>query len=177
MRSPALSSLEPLSPPRKWRAITIATLVLVPAFWSLLAGSVSLAQGRPADAPDPAAAFALGFALIPFVFIALAFLSAHPNAPNAAARAMGLSLLVGIPVCALAADAVTGVVAAVGAGGICALRADEGHRTGPRVVAVLIAAAYTFILVRVAGDIALLAAPVFPFTALGLADHFSERRP
>ena len=176
MRTTSVSSVEPLSAPRKWRAITIATLVLVPAFWSLLAGSVSVAHGQPEGAPDPAAAFALGFALIPFVFIALAFLSGHPNAPGAAARAMGLSLLVGISVSALAADAVTGVVAAVGAGGICALRADEAHRTGPRVVAVIFATAYTFLLVRMAGDVALLAAPVFPFTALGLADHFSERR-
>jgi hypothetical protein len=177
MRTTSLPRLEPLSPPRKWRAITIATLILVPAFWSLLAGSVSLAHDKPEGAPDPAAAFALGFGLIPFVFIALAFLSEHSNAPGAAARAMGLSLLVGIPVSALAADAVTGVVAAVGAGGICALRADETHRTAARVVAVIVATVYTFVLVRMAGDIALLAAPVFPFTALGVADHFSERRP
>ncbi len=176
MRTASFQGLEPLSPPRKWRAISIATLVLVPAFWSLLAGSVSLARGHPAGAPDPGTAFALGFALIPFVFIALAFLSEHSNAPRAAARAMGLALLVGLPVAALAADAVTGVVAAVGAGGICALRADEGHRLRPRVIAVIVATAYTFVLVRMAGDIALLAAPVFPFTALGLADHFSEGR-
>ena len=31
-------------------------------------------------------------------------------------------------------------------------------------------------LVRIAGPVALIAAPVFPFTALGLADHLSERR-
>ena len=39
-----------------------------------------------------------------------------------------------------------------------------------------IAAAYTFVLVRLAGPAALIAAPVFPFTALGLADHLSEWR-
>mgnify|MGYP006159678539 CR=1 FL=1 len=33
--------MEPLSPRRKWRAITVATLVLVPAYWMLLAGIVS----------------------------------------------------------------------------------------------------------------------------------------
>ena len=38
---------------------------------------------------------------------------------------MGLCLLVGIPVSALAGDAVSGIVAGVGAGGIAALRADE----------------------------------------------------
>jgi hypothetical protein len=174
-RQAAGDRLEPLSPQRKWRAITIATLVLVPVFWSMLAGTVAIATGRPEGAPNPAAAFALGFALIPFVFIALAFLSEHPAAPAAVARAMALALLVGVVVSAFAVDAVTGIVAGVGAGGICALRADEGHRTKPRVLAVAIASAYTFILVRTAGPIALLAAPVFPFTALGLADHFSER--
>jgi hypothetical protein len=168
--------VEPLSPQRKWRAITIATLVLVPAFWSMLAGTVSIATGTPQGAPNPAAALAFGFALIPFVFIGLAFLSEHPTAPAAAARAMGVSVLVGIVVSAFAADAVTRIVAGVGAGGICALRADDDHTTKARVLAVVAAAAYAFVLVRVAGPITLLAAPVFPFTALGLADHFAERR-
>ena len=35
--------MEPLTPQRKWRAITLATLVLVPAFWSMLAGFVAAA--------------------------------------------------------------------------------------------------------------------------------------
>ena len=38
------------------------------------------------------------------------------------------------------------------------------------------AAAYSFLLVRLAGPAVLVAAPVFPFTALGLADHLSEWR-
>ena len=50
------------------------------------------------------------------------------RAPGGRLRAMGLCLLVGIPVSALAADAVTGIVAGVGAGGIVALRADEPRR-------------------------------------------------
>jgi hypothetical protein len=37
-RSASPAKLEPLSPQRKWRAITIATLVLVPAFWAMLIG-------------------------------------------------------------------------------------------------------------------------------------------
>ncbi len=36
--------MEPLTPQRKWRAITLATLVLVPAFWSMLAGFVAAAS-------------------------------------------------------------------------------------------------------------------------------------
>ena len=35
---------------------------------------------------------------------------------------------------------------------------------------------YTFLLVRTAGAMALLAAPVLPMTGIGVADHFAERR-
>jgi hypothetical protein len=42
-------------------------------------------------------------------------------------------------------------------------------------LAVLAAAAYTFVLVRAAGVITLLSAPIFPFTSIGIADHLSER--
>jgi hypothetical protein len=166
---------EPLSPQRKWRAIALATVLLVPAFWAILAGLVS-GSDVAEDGPNAPAAFALGLALIPFVFMVLAFLSAHPRAPGAVVRAMGLTLLVGIPVSALAADGATGIVAGVGAGGIVALRSDPPHTWQSRAVAVAIGAAYTFVLLRTAGAIALLPAPVFPFTGIALADHFVERK-
>lgn len=166
---------EPLSPARKWRAITIATLVFAPGYWAMLAGLVALASDDTATEP-PAAAIAFGLALIPFVFIALAFLSEHPRAPMAVVKAMGLALLVGILVSAFAGDAVTGVVAGVGAGGACALRRDDPQTTSARVWGIVLAAAYTFVLVRTVGAPALVPAVAFPLTALGLADHLSERR-
>ncbi|MGH9111614.1 MAG: hypothetical protein ACRDZN_04850, partial [Acidimicrobiales bacterium] len=129
----------PLPPQRKWRAITVATLVLVPAFWTLLAGLVAGASDDTSasdGSPDTAAALAFGLALVPFVFIALAFLSEHPRAPRAVLRAMGWSLLVGIPAFALAGDAVTGIVAGVGAGGISALRMDEPQNWRARALGV-----------------------------------------
>jgi MFS family permease len=173
--------IEPLSPQRKWRAITIATLVLVPAFWALLAGLVAVGSDDPAG-PNPGASIAFGLALIPFVFIALAFLSEHLNPAAAVLKAMGWFLLIGIPVSALAGDAVTGIVAGVGAGGISALRADDAHnrraraRARARALAVVAASVYTLVLVRTVGAFALLPAPVFPFTGIGVADHLSERR-
>jgi hypothetical protein len=78
---------EPLPPPRKWRAITLATLLLVPAFWSLMAGLVAVASDDN-DAPNAGPAIAVGLSLIPFVFVVLAFLSEHPRAPGAVLRAM-----------------------------------------------------------------------------------------
>jgi hypothetical protein len=174
-RSP-LAGAEPLSPRRKWRAITIATLLLVPSYWSILVGLVSVASDDPRGAPPAGPYLAFGLSFVPFVFIALAFLSEHPRASGAVVRAMGLALLVGIPASALAGDAVTGYVAGVGAGGVAALRADLYHSRRARAVAVLAASVYVFFMLRTAGDVALLLAPILPFTSIGVADHLSERK-
>ena len=175
VRSANPANLVPLTPQRKWRAITVATVVLAPAFWSLMVGLVAAGSREPGG-PAAAPAIAFGLCVIPFVFIILAFASEHPNAPSAAVKAMGMCLLIGIPVSAFAGDAVTGIVAGVGAGGVIALRRDAPHSYRTRAGGVAIAAAYSFLLVRLAGPAALIAAPVFPFTALGLADHLSEWR-
>jgi hypothetical protein len=171
--------MQPLSPQRKWRAIMVATLVLVPAFWLLLAGLVAGANGDTSGSeaePNVAIALTIGLAVVPFVFVALAFLSEHPRAPGAVLRAMGWALLVGVPASALAGDAVTGIVAGVGAGGIQALRMDEPQNWRARAWAVVVASVYALILVRTAGALVLLPAPIFPLTAIGVADHLSERR-
>ena len=175
-KRPLAAGMEPLPPKRKWQTIMLATVVLAPAFWALLAGIVATASDDAVDAPSAPAALALGLAIIPFVFIILAFMSGHPRAPGAVLRAMGLSILVGIPVSAVAGDAATGIVAGVGAGGIVALRPDTMHEPRTRAIGVFVATAYTFVLLRTAGAVALLPAPVFPLTAIGIADHLSERR-
>jgi len=144
-------------------------------FWILLAGLVAT-NSESQGGPDPAAALALGLASIPFVFMVLAFLSEHPRAPGAVLKAMGLALLLGIPLLALAPDALTGIVAGVGAGGVVALRPDAPPNYRGRALAVLLAALATFVLVRLVGSVALLPAPILPFTAIGLADHLSELR-
>ena len=77
----------------------------------------------------------------------------------------------------LAGDAVTGIVAGVGAGGVVALRADAAHDWRARAVAVAVAAVYTFVLARMARPLVPCSpAPIFPFTAIGIADHLAERR-
>jgi hypothetical protein len=173
-RGSGLAGAEPLSPRKKWRAITLATLVVAPAFWSVLAGVVAVGSDDP-QAPAPAPLIAFGLALVPFVFIVLAFLSEHPRAPGAVVRAMMLSLIVGIPISAVAPDAVTGFVAGLGAGGIAALRADPIHSWKARAAAVTVVTLFVFLLVMVS-DVALLLAPALPFTSIGVADQIVERR-
>jgi hypothetical protein len=114
--------------------------------------------------------------VIPFVFVALAFLSEHPRAPGAAVKGMIVSLLVGIPVSALAQDAVTGLVAGLGAGGMFAMRMDLSDRMKARVIAVAAVTVYCYFLLRTVSGVALLMGPALPFTSLGIADHLSERR-
>lgn len=175
-KRPVLAGAAPLSARRKWRAITLATLLLAPAYWSILVGLVSLAVEEPKDAPNAGPFIAFGLCLVPFVFVVLAFLSEHPRAAGAVVRAMVVALLVGIPVSAVAADAVTGFVAGVGAGGVVALRADLSHTWKARAIAVVVATVYVFLMLRLAGDLVLIVAPALPFSAIGVADHLSERR-
>jgi hypothetical protein len=170
------AGIEPLSPQRKWRAITLATLLFVPAYWAIVAALVSLGTGDGKATPAAGPLIAFGLCLIPFVFVALAFLSEHPRAPGAAVKGMIVSLLVGIPVSALAQDAVTGLVAGLGAGGIFALRLDLSHSVKARIIAVVAVTVYCFFLLRTVSGLALLIGPALPFTSLGIADHLSERR-
>jgi hypothetical protein len=176
-RSPSSSaaSLEPLPPRKKWRAITIATLLLLPAYLSILVGLVAAASDSP-DAPPAGPVIAFGLGLLPFVFIALAFLSSHPRAPGAAAKAMGLALLVGIPVAALVPDAVTGLVAGIGAGGAAALRPEPDGSWRARALGVAAVSVYAAVMVRIVPDVTVLLAPTLPFTCLGVADHLREQR-
>lgn len=176
-RTSGRGGLQPLSPRRKWVTITISTLILAPAYWAMLIGLIAFASDDSTVSDATASgAIAFGLAVIPFVFIALAFLSGHPRAPGAVVKAMALSLLVGIIVSAVAADAVTGIVAGVGAGGIVALRFDLPHDWKTRATGVAIATLYTFVLARSVSGLVLLSAPAFPLTAIGLADHWAERR-
>jgi hypothetical protein len=175
VRRSILAGTEPLSPRRKWRAITLATLLMTPGYWSLLIGLVAVGSDE-ANAPLAGPYIAFGVVLLPFVFVALAFLSEHPRAAAASVKAMVLALLIGLPVSAFAGDAVTGFVAGVGAGGIAALRADLVHSWKPRAVAVLLASIYAFVLAHTAPPAAVLLTPVLPFTCIGVADHLTERR-
>jgi hypothetical protein len=165
----------PLPPKRKWRAILLSTVLLAPGFWSIVIGLVA---GSSDDRNAPAAApfIAFGLAIVPFVFVALAFLSEHPRAANAILKAMVLSLLVGAPALALAGDAITGLVAGCAAGGAVALRMEPAHTGRSRALAVLCATVYAFLMVRVAPEATVIVAPILPFTGLALADHLRERR-
>ena len=165
------TGVDPKAPRRMWRAILVATLLLVPAYWALLIGVVSVASTRAGGVASPGLWIAFGLMLVPFVFVVLAFASQHPRAPGAVAKAMGSTLAIGIPVSALATDAVTGFVAGIAVGAIVALRSDVDRPWKARMLAALVATIWAFVTVRVVPEAAVLLAPILPFTSVGLADH------
>jgi hypothetical protein len=173
-RRSVLAGAEPLTPRRKWRAITISTLLLVPGYLALLIGLVAEdADARNAPAAAPYIAF--GVAMLPFVFLVLAFLSEHPRPASATVKALGLTVLVGSSVWLVAPDAVTPFIAGTAAGGIAAIRADLPHRTKTRALAIIVVCAVEMLLLRTVTSAALLIAPALPFTTIGVADHLAER--
>lgn len=166
---------QPLSPRRRWQAIIVATVVFAPACWALLAGLIAL-TGDEVSTAAAAGAVAFGLAVVPFVFMTLAFMTGAVGAAGAVVRAMLVTLPVGVVVSALAADAVSGIVAGVGVGAALALRSDPDTPYRPRLVAVATAAVYAFVAARSVPALLLPIAPVLPLTAIGLADHWSQRR-
>ncbi len=107
----------------------VANSLIVYAF---VAGSVE------GSTENPTAALAVGLALVPVVFLVLAFLSRHPRAPNAVLYAMMLSLMIGVPLAAF--DVVAALTLGFGAGGVVALARLEDDSWVVRSIAVVFVA-------------------------------------
>lgn len=160
----------PLTPRGRWFAIAGATAAMQFSYWPL--AFAAAAAGRDVTTGG---ALAFGFGFVPFVFLILAFGSRHPRAPGAVLRALGLFLVFGIPIVLL--DAVVGMVAGFGAGGIAALRREEErHSRRWRIVAVAAASVYTIIVLVISAELALFTGAVLPFAVLGIADQVHEAR-
>lgn len=122
---------------------------------------------------DPAPPFALGLALVPFMYAALAFISRHRNAPIAVLKSMGVWL-----VTALAfglASIPVGLSFAFSVGGIFSLRAEEHQSYRYRFAASAIQAVAVLALF-ISPPLALSVAATMPFVVLAWADNYADRR-
>jgi hypothetical protein len=159
-----------ITPRRKWVVITAATVLELASYWFMVA-AFDISRVGVGNAAGP---FALGLALVPFVFMILAFGSRHPSAPGAVIRGMTLSLVMGIPIAYI--NLPMGLVAGYGAGGIFTLRAEPYHRWQIRATAVALAAIYTLATLLIMEDQAVFVGGIVPFLAIGIADHIQESR-
>jgi hypothetical protein len=151
----------------RWTAILFATVVYQIGFWPAVA-AVAMPEGGSGGA------IALALALVPFAFGVLAFASRHPSAPGAVLKAMGLFLLIGLPVTLL--DVAAGLVAGHAAGAVVALRPADPPVTGWRWAAAGLAVVYVFVLLFLLPPLALLSAAVLPYAVHGLVDQAAEGR-
>ena len=165
---------ESITPARKWGAIAAANLVLLFSYWSVLFASALAADEDAEVAATPF--FSLGIALVPFVFLLAAFVSHHRHAPGGVLRAMGLFIVVALPVSVFSQNPAAGLAAGFGAGGTVSLRANEEDSIGARFGAVAVVTLYLLILGPLIPEAAALGGCVLALPALGIADAFSGYR-
>lgn len=162
-------STPPLTARQRWIAITLATVVAQLAYWPTLVGTVAPSE----DIEPQLGMLAVGLALVPFALATLAFASRHANAAGATVRAMGLFLLVGIPLGVFVP--VFGVAIGLAAGGVVALRGPDGVRTLRwRWIGVAGLAIYLLVLFELAPQLGLLTGATVPFALHGLIDQGAE---
>lgn len=156
---------------RSWLAIGVSTIVLLVSYSSLLVAIVATQSDTP-DAAGPV--FALGFAMVPVTFVVVAFMSGHRRAPIAVLKAMGVWLLVALPFGLF--NPVFGLCMGFGLGGSLTLKELDKSRWQARVLAVLLGATYALAMLFVVPAVGLLSGGLVPFTALGLADYYTEHK-
>jgi hypothetical protein len=162
----------PLTARTRWLAITAATVVGQFVYWPVVIGTAALAE----DGGATAGLIALGLALAPFAFAVLAFGSRHDRAPGATLAAMGLFLVIALPL-GVVLGPVYGAAIGLAAGGVVTLRRPEAIATvRPRWLAVLALAIYLYALFRLAPGLGLFSAAVLPFALHGLVDQAVEGR-
>lgn len=167
------SQSEPITWRRKWTVVVGGTLLTMASMWSIII-AVAAAGSDSADAPDAASFAAFGLAVAPLVFVAVAFGSRNLHAAGMALAAMGLFLIVALPVGLI--DTATGLVAGFGVGGVVTLRAEPEHRRRGRLIAVALVTVYTLAVITVVPALGIALAPLLPLPAVAVADVFMEYR-
>jgi hypothetical protein len=156
---------------RSWIAIGLGTIVMAVSYGSLLLAIVASRSDTP-EAAGPA--FAVGFALTPAVFVTVAFMSGRRNAPSAVLKAMGLWLLIALPLGLF--NPVFGLCVAFGIGGVLTLKAPDAESWKSRTVAVLMVAVYSLMMLFVIPALGLMSGGLLPLASLGLMDWYVDHR-
>lgn len=156
---------------KSWIAIGLGTIVMAISYGSLLLAIVASRSETP-EAAGPA--FAVGFALVPAVFVTVAFMSGRRNAPTAVLKAMGLWLLIALPLVLF--NPVFGLSVAFGIGGVLTLKAPDTDSWKSRSVAVLLVAVYSLMMLFVIPALGLMSGGLLPLACLGLMDQYVDYR-
>ena len=157
---------------RKWLTVAAATVIQLVSFWSVIIGMArSTAEEGTEAAGAAGGAFALGFALVPFAFLVLAFGTNHPRAPGGVLKAMGFWLIIGFPLI-LFVDPAAGLPAGFSIGAIPAMRLEPEHSWKARLGWAIGFVVYVFVLVKIEATAGpgVLTASLLPFVTVAFAD-------
>ncbi|MGI9528245.1 MAG: hypothetical protein ACR2NG_00915 [Acidimicrobiia bacterium] len=166
-----MTEVEQTSYKRSWLAIGLGTMVLMVSYGSLL---VAIAAGQSNTPQAAGPAFALGFMLVPVVYVVVAFVSGHDRAPTAVLKAMGLWLVVALPLSLF--NPIFGLCTGFGIGGVVTLNADGPDRWLARTVSVLLVATYSLAILFVFPALGVMSGGLLALPALGLADYYTRNR-
>ena len=156
---------------RIWLGIAVATMFQSISYGSIIVGAVaSLSEGDVPAGP----AFAVGFALVPVVCLAAAFISAQQRASMAVLKGMGIWLILGLPLSL--ANPIVGLATGFTAAGVFTIRPTALRPGRARWFAVLLTAAYLLLLVAILPQAAILAGALTPLVAIRAADIYTERK-
>lgn len=154
---------------RNWIAIMSATPLMMFSYFTYAAAFVDAEGDRSGFQLELAA---IGLAVVPFVFIALGFLSRNPAAPKRVLQAMGLLLVAGLSIGLL--DPLLGASVGFCLGGALVLNRPQIPRLMFwRYGAVAFTAVYTVVLFVVALPAGVFTGAVLPLVMLGFADEYA----
>lgn len=156
---------------RRWRGAGFGTAVMQLSYIPLVLAWRAAIGGADVDSVLLGQALGFGLGVMPIVFIVVAFVSRHRQAPTAVLKAMVLFVVVGGPLFVVI-DPMLGTVAGYAAGGVVALRQDFGPRaTQARIVAVIAVIVAVLLLMGIFAPLAAAVGALSPFLALAYADH------
>jgi hypothetical protein len=158
-----------LSPMRKWGAIGAGTVVATIGYTGFVA---ALVGEETVDTTIPFVALLVMIAS----HVPVALISRHPERWMAAGKGMGVTAVVGTGLVALGVLFPVAAVGALGFGGLFSYSQESKRYRRPRILWVSGVALYTLASLYVVPDFGIVLAPIFPFNALGISDHFVDRR-
>ena len=167
------------TPIRKWIAIGLGTVAASAAYWFLVLGLAALFD--EADGLEPNVSWRLflmlGFLFVPGALATMAYASWRSSPGISVLNGTALVVLVTGGLIVLGApEPITPLAVGLGAGGVVTLHEQPHHSWKRRAVAVMIAAAYIFVMLQTVPFLGLVMAPFVPFNAVGVADFLADRK-
>lgn len=154
-----------------WLALALGTIVAVFSYFAYAAAFVS-EDGTPGVEPG---LVAVALTLAPFVFVIIGFVSRNPEASKWVLRAMGLLLVLGLGIGLI--SPVLGAAAGFGVGAALTLKRPKlTGVVGNRIWAVVLAVAYTFVLLIISPPAGVMTGALLPIILVGMADEFTHWR-